>query len=92
MSKKFYTTESLWYKCVATALGLGCIAAFSSGGETTGRSFQLSLIIQKYVLRDGNLRPCPASELVLSMAGHVVNSRRVHLKSSSMNDILFLNS
>jgi len=33
--KKFYPTESLWYKGVAT---------FSSGGETTYWSFQLSVI------------------------------------------------
>jgi len=32
------------------------------------------------------------SERVFRMAGHVVNSRRANLKSSSVNDILFFNS
>jgi len=31
-----------------------------------------------------------ASEQVFSMAGHVVNSRRANLKSSSVNDISYL--
>jgi len=35
MNKNFNATESLWYKGVAT---------FSSGSETTGWSFQLSVI------------------------------------------------
>jgi len=33
-----------------------------------------------------------ASEQVFSMAGHVINSKRPNLKSSSMNNIPFANS
>jgi len=36
MSMKFNATESLWYKGVAT---------FSSGGETTDSSYQISVIM-----------------------------------------------
>jgi len=78
----FNATESLWFKGVAT---------FSSGGKTTDWSFQVSacdLARNAYCV----MATSAASERVFSMDGHVVNSRRANLMSSSVSDKLFFNS
>ena len=79
-TKKFNATESLWYKGVET---------FSSGVETTNWSFQMLVILQE--TRFAWWQLAPANKRVFIINGHVANSRRANLKSSSVNKILFFN-
>jgi len=81
LSKKFNAAERLWCKGVAT---------ISSGGETTDWSFQISAILHNSTL--SWIATSAANEVVLSTGGHVLNSGRATLSSSSMNSIHFFNS
>jgi len=79
--QKFNATKSLLHKGVAT---------FFSGGKSTDWSSPALSDLVKNTLCV--MATSTVSERVFRMAGHVVNSRRANLKSSSVNDILFFNS
>ena len=78
VSKKFNATESLWYKGIAT---------FSRGGETTDWSFQLSVIVQEMRFAWRRL-----ALLLNKCCVWLGISWKTHLRSLSVDDILFFNS
>jgi len=80
MSKKFNATESLRYKYKG-------VATFSVVARP-----QIGVSSSQWSCTFCMMSTSAASDRVLSMLGHFVISRRIHLKSSSMKNIHFFSS